>query len=323
MVGKNHDAQTLTLRLLQIYDSLERQSIYKKARHQLSGNSAAIKQLELCVLMAGELDNDPSKYNEFTTVAKTIIARSKNCKPEQITKKGIWITMGGTESSANNIIDRIHDHARELSHEEILSLCSVFNEEYNRVFWENQIYHIFPALPTPDVTDGPVFDCLSAVWNSMATEEQEAAAATLFSHSAWFEQLENHPEHTELSEHSGLYDILSVAQKKAGIKQTSIYNELNIDADTYNTYRKLWGAFERSGFMGPYPKRRLSRDRLLFLSYFLNMDFYTAVGMLAIAGYCFRSEEPDTTLAGYLLDRRYSKGSVQMLIEKKLHYREK
>ena len=322
MVGKSHDAQALTLCLLQAYDPLNRKAVYDSARKSLSDNDSALRQLELCYMLSGELDDDPAKYNNFTDLAKTILARQSPSK-KKITKKDVGLTLGVNKSSANNIVDRIHDNARELSPDELLSLCEGFTEESDRFFWENQIYHLLPYLQIQNVSSGPIFDSLSAVWNSMTGDEQKTTKATLLTYAAWFDQLEHRSDYPELTSDKGLYDILDIFRKRAHVKLTDIYIQINIHPDTYNTYRQLWIEFEANGCVGPYPKNHLSRDRLLFLSFFLNMDFYTTVGILAIAGYCFRAKEPDKTLAEYLFDRRHSKESVRKLIDWNLNYRVK
>ena len=151
MVGKNHDAQALTLCLLQAYDPLNRKAVYDSARKSLSDNDSALRQLELCYMLSGELDDDPAKYNNFTDLAKTILARQSPSK-KKITKKDVGLTLGVNKSSANNIVDRIHDNARELSPDELLSLCEGFTEESDRFF--------LGKSDLPFVTVSPDTECI-------------------------------------------------------------------------------------------------------------------------------------------------------------------
>lgn len=315
MVGKNVTAQELTIKLLLSLDPLEREGAYRRARVILSDNTRTMEQLELCVMMAGELAVEPRKYrDDFVTLAKTIIARQRHTSMKEITKKEVWITIRGTnkngiplaDGSGNNTLDRIQDHVRELKPEEILRLCAGFEQESNRLFWENQVYLMFPNLRTMDVTDGPVLDCLQALWDSLPYQCRERAPFVLFTYMDWFEKLTQNGEETR-DESLGLYAILEKEMRRVGIQKTEIYNILEMDSDTYASYRRAWCAFEKKDCTGPFPRNRLSRGRLLYLAVYLKMSFYTTVAMLAVAGYSFRLIHSDSVVAGYLLDRRYSR----------------
>jgi len=326
MEGKNASAQALTIRLLQKLLPAQRKGVYDQAATRLNGDIQAQEHLRLCFGMAGELNEDPDKYkNNFTTLAKTIIARQVGKAPEKVTKKSIWETanrdrngQAGSAASATNFVDRVHDGVRELKPEEIISLCGGFKKESSCLFWKNQILLLFPDLPEPDVKDGPVLNCLQAVWDSLSEEERETAQDTILSHWDWFAKLSS-KESEPFKEYTGLYALLDKASKNARISQERICEELNMDQDTYRSYRRAWEKFEENGCKGPYPRNRLSRERLLYLAVFLDMDYYTTVGMLGMAGYAFQLREADETVAGYLLERKYSKRDAMG----KLHPREK
>lgn len=306
MKGKNASAQELTIRLLNMLDPLDRRGVVCHAAKQLVSQKDALAQLNLCTMMASELAQDPHKYSDFLLLAKTILARQKGCDPESVTKKEVGKAMDMHPTSAGNLLDRITDYARELKPQEIIRLCEGFDEQSNRLFWENQIYLCFhDLLRAPDVTDGPVLACLDAVWNSLSEQEQDLATDLFPSHSVWFQQL-NRAQEPE-SPQTGLYEFLDSARKRANVTLTRIYDELAIDPDTYASYKKAWLKFEQNGCTGPYPSRRLSRQRLLYLAVYLEMDFYAAVGMLATAGYDFHSVKGDHIVTGYLLDRRHSR----------------
>lgn len=315
MTGKNVTAQELTIKLLLGLDPIERGSTYRRARGRMSDCVQTVEQLELCVMMAGELADNPMKYyGDFVTLAKTIIARQKNTSVSEITKKEVWTTIRGNNkdgtplavASGNNTLNRIQDHVRELKPGEIFRLCAGFRRESDRLFWENQVYLIFPDLRTVDVTGGPVLDCLQAVWDSIPYRYRERAPFVLFTYSDWFQKLRKNSVVTR-EDSGGLYGILEKKMQSAGIQKTEIYNVLDIDSDTYASYKQSWLVFEKNGCTGPFPKKRLSRDRLLYLAIYMKMDFYTAVAVLAMAGYSFRLIRSDSIIAGYLLDRRYSR----------------
>ncbi len=323
MEGKNAPAQALTIRLLRKLPPAQRKGVYDQAAARLNGDIQALEHLRLCYGMAGELNEDPDKFkNDFTYLAKTIIARQAGKAPEKVTKKAIWEAMksgeNGKTGSANNIIDRVHDGARKLKPEEIIGLCSGFKKESSRLFWENQVYLLFPDLPAPDVKDGPVLDCLQAVWDSLTGEEREIAQNSILTHLDWFAKLSSE-EAEPFEGYTGLYDLLDRASKRAGISKERIYEELNMDRDTYRSYRRAWDKFEENGCIGPYPRNRLSRERLLYLAVFLDMDYYTTVGMLGMAGYAFQFSKADETVAGYLLERKFPKRDAM----RKLHPCEK
>ena len=311
MVGKNHAAQALSIALFQMLDPISRNAVFHQAADRLDCPEAR-EHLSLCVMMSGDLKANPDKYNNFESLAKTILARQNNKPSETILKKEIGTALGVKESSANTIVTRIHDHVRELRRKELLKLCEGFKSAANKLFWENQVYSIFPELRAPDVTDSPVLDCLQAIWDSLSPEEQSAACDRFPSYTDWFERLKGEPHTEEYVECCGLYDLLDEAYanaKRKGRKRikSCIYEELNIDPDTYAAYEKSWLAFERRGCRGSYPSKRLSRERLLYLAVVLDMDFYTAAAVLAKAGYAFHNEKADRAAAGYLLKRGVSK----------------
>lgn len=318
MVGKNVTAQDLTIKLLVGLDPLDRANVYRRARNQLAEQTETIEQLDLCVMMAGELAQNPMKYqNGFLALAKSILARQKNCSEKEITKKEIWGKMQETgkegknlaAGSGNNTLDRIQDHVRELRPDEIRCLCAGFERKSNRLFWENQVYLIFPNLRTQDAAGGPVLDCLQAVWNSLPQEDRETAPFVFLSYADWFRQLEQPQENKtcRMSDELGLYDLLEQARQRANLFKTELYNILEIDPDTYASYKRAWLLFEKNGCNGGFPRNRLSRERLLCLAIHLKMDFYTAVALLGMAGYSFPIAASDSVVAGYLWDHRYSR----------------
>lgn len=308
MVGKNHTAQDLTIKLLQIFSPIERLAVSKQAKGILAGNTDAIAQLNLCIMMAGELDCDPKKYKrDFVFLAKTIFARQNNRSVERITQKEIGRRLNFKDSSINNFIRSIQDHVRKLTPEEIKLLCGQFDQASDSLFWENQIYILFNELPVPDVTDGPVLMCLQAVWDCLNAEEQRYAICNYQSQRIWFDKL-NKVE--ESSQSAGLYVFVDSELKKAHISQDEICYQWNMEPDTYRAYRKAWTEFEENGFSGRYPKNRLSRERLLYLAVILDLDFYTTAGMLAMADYDFFCGEPDTTVATYLIEHEHPKEYV-------------
>lgn len=311
MKGKNATAQELTIQLLAMLDSLDRRGVAGQAARYLSGQEDALGQLNLCDMMAGELKKEPDKYKDFFLLAKTIVARQKHTSPGDITKKMVGEVMKMNPTSAGNLLDRIADHIREPKQEEIHELLNGFEDSSNRLFWKNQIYLCFPdLLRSPDITEEdaegkPVLECLRAVWNSLSQPEQAFAADRFPSHAGWFRQLEG-VQKSDVPQ-SGLYDFLDQARKRANVTLTDIYEKLSIHEDTYAAYKKNWIEFEKNGCSGAYPAKRLSRQRLLYLAVYLEMDFYAAAGMLATAGYDFHSSKGDILAAGYLLDRRYPK----------------
>lgn len=304
MKGKNASAQALTIRLLQRLDALTRGIVHGKAKERLSGNRPAQEQLLLCFSMAGD---EPDKYKNFKTLAQTILARQK---PEAaVTKTAIWATMTngeGSPESAGKIVNRIEDRARELKPEEIINLCSGFQKESNRLFWENQIYICFPELPTPDVEDGPVLDCLQAVWDSLPPTEQENAKVTLPIYKAWFGKLSGKEPPASENEKKHLYELLHDAargkDKDKSKTLEAVFEELGIHKDTYYSYKKNWEKYEERGG-GAFPRNRLSRDQLIYLAVFLDMDYYEAVYMLGMAGYALQLDDDEKDAVEYLLDR--------------------
>lgn len=310
MKGKIATAQELTIQLLAMLDPLDRHSVSSQAARQLVDQKDALEQLNLCVMMASEIKKEPDKYKDFLLLAKTILARLNRTTLEKITKKMVGEAMEMSSTSAGNLLDRIADHVREMKPDEIHALCKNFEAPCECLFWENQVYLCFPELRAPDVTEEnpeckPVLECLQAVWNSLSVQEQALAAERLPAHADWFRQLEGAQE-SDVPQ-TGLYDLLDQARKRARVTLTDIYEKLSIHEDTYAAYKKVWLTFEKNGCSGAYPPKRLSRQRLLYLAVYLEMDYYTTAGMLAVAGYDFHATKADIIAAGYLLDRRYSK----------------
>jgi len=94
--------------------------------------------------------------------------------------------------------------------------------------------------------------------------------------------------------------MIAVAHKHDGIKSKA-YIQLNIDPDTYASYKRKWLQYEQNH--APLPRKRLSRKQLLCLALFLEMDFYTTALLLAKGCYVFHYEEADILVAKYLLKR--------------------
>lgn len=308
---KNPTAQELTITLLRkIKDPYRRMAIWKDARRDLDGDTPAGRQLDLCVMMAGERkkrDNVP-----FSELAKSIVSRQTNKSIDKITKLDIYRSIKNgeiREKSANNTVDSIDCGVRELRAEEIEVLCSGFEDESNRLFWKNQLHIHFPNLPAEDAQDGPVIDCLQATWNNLTKEEQEFYRATLYQYADCFEALDGkapkRDEHQEAEPH--LYKTLEGAMKKCRMSQEAVAEALGMDKDTYGNYKRAWNKFENNSCEGGFPRNRLSRERLLYLAVLLDMSFETTVCMLAMAGYSFHGSEADRNAAGYLLGREYTK----------------
>ena len=315
MTGKNVTAQELTIKLLRSLELPNRNAVYHAARKRLAADTAAIEQLGLCVMMASELARNPKKYQDsFLSLARTIIARQKKTAVREIRMRDMGTALGGTkkdgtplaESGVNAVLYRIEKHTRELKPEEIARLCAGFERESDRLFWKNQVYLIFPELRTPDVTDGPVLNCLQAVWDSMPQEQREDAPFVFLPYRDWFVKLQRVQEEEVLQAPNGLYDLLERERRRAGLSKTEMAYILPIDPDTYASYKRAWIKFENNNCKGDFPRNRLSREELLYLAVYLKMDFYTAVAVLAAAGYSFRLTSSDRVVAGYLFDRRCS-----------------
>lgn len=319
MTGKNVTAQELTLKLLLCLNVTDRIATYYAARNRLSGDREAMEQLNLCVMMAGELAQEPKKYqDDFLSLAKTIIARQKSVSAKEIKQKDVGTAIcmtkkDGTplaESGIPAILDRVDRKTRELKPEEIESLCSHFERESDRIFWENQVYMLFPELRTPDVTDGPVLNCLQAVWDSLPQEQRAEAPFVFLPYHDWFAKLQRKEEEELEAAPKRLYDLLDRERKRAGCSKTDMLNILPIDPDTYTAYKHAWIAFENNNYKGNFPRNRLSRCQLLYLAVYLKMTFYTAAAVLATAGYSFRLRPLDKIVAEYLFDQRHSQYEV-------------
>lgn len=306
MKGKNPIAQELTITLLRELHAAERKAVRENARRDLKGDTPAVEQLDLCVMMAGQ-----SRISGFSALAKSIVARQTNQNSEKITKLDIYVRMKNGEikpSSANNTVDRIHDGVRKLKEEEIEALCGGFADESNRLFWKNEIYIQFPDLQAQDVEGGPVMDCLQATWNNLTSDQREFARIKHRQYANWFQELDGEaPEedaHRESSQ-TGLYAYLE--DKDTGMSQEKIAEELGMDKDTLGNYKKAWEKFEANNCEGRFPRNRLSRERLLYLAVRMDMSFERTVCMLAKAGYGFRDSDMDRIVAGYLLGGEYTK----------------
>lgn len=98
MVGKNCEAQELTIRLLMLGSIEQRKALYYKARDRIAKNpdgnhdrmNQVLKQLELCCMMAGQLNDYQAAhpkggylFADFDFLAKTIIARQKDQKKKE------------------------------------------------------------------------------------------------------------------------------------------------------------------------------------------------------------------------------------------------
>jgi|GEM_PF-5263988 len=321
MKGKMHSAQDLTIKLLRQLYSLERLSVYMQAETRLRGNARARAQLSLCGMMAGELDRCPEKYKDLKNIGKAILARQRDTDPAKIRNKDIGAALGFAENNISNYLNRTQEGSRELTQQEICNLCADFAHESDRLFWENQIYLLFPNLRTEDVQDGPVLDCLQAVWDSLPPHHRRSARLSFELAADWFRQLDAAPvEAPSEQEEPGLFNLVEEALTRAGVDKTTLYAELNIDPDTWYSYKKIWTEFEENSCKGDFPRLRLlDRRKLLYLAVFLRMDFYSAVTMLAKGGYCFHFDQIDAAVAGCLLNGKPNRDAVleQLLSKEK------
>lgn len=334
MIGMNYAAQDLTIRLLQQHRKQDRQAVFIQALDRLDGNENAQDQLQLCMMMAGELEERPEKYDTFEALSKTILARQKkekvnaplddtNDNADAVTKKEVGKAMKLANTNANKQLTRINDYERELRPSEIENLLSGFQRESNRIFWKNMIYYLFPDLHAPDDSaDVSVQDCLRAVWDSLTPEEQDLARYTFLPDWAWFDQLtedapeEEEDEDDEEAEPEGLYDLLEKCMAPMarrfpkGIK-SEVISRLGMDPDTYYSYRKKWIAYEQGGTL---PLRRLSREQLFYLALFLEIDFWTTALLLAKAGYALRNRRADSLVAKFLLKNQGSREEIMTIL---------
>lgn len=309
MEGKAHSAQSLTIGLLRMLPPWKREALYNRLSNRQMENKTR-KQMQLCMLLAGEPEQVVDKYHrDIGSLAKTILARQTGKKTCEITQSDVGEAMGFNKSSALKLIARIQNMERELSFQEIEKLCDGFQDVSTRNFWKNQIYALFPEITTPNVTQGPELDCLQMVWDCLEMETQKTARLTYLPQKVWFDQLDLMPWQDK-TDSNGLYDLLDKARKNAQKSKEDILAVLNMDKETYRSYKRLWTSYEEQGCRGAYPRNRLSRERLLFLAVYLDLDFYTAAAMLAMGGYAFRTGEPDKTVVEYLINRSHTKQAV-------------
>ncbi len=305
MKGNRSAAQEFAVELLRKLSVFDRQKVLADARQKLANNSVAIELLNLVALEAC----DPYTVSyDFVALAKTILVRQES----KATNKAIMTAMFGeqyTPKSVNTLLGRIQDRSKQISYEQIKNLCSGFKHESDRLYWENRVLLQFPEIRTADVIDGPVLDCLSAVWNSLTADMQKDAYKNSSVYADWIKKLisEFDPKSDMPKK---LYDFFDVACKRANISKTRMISELNMDEGTYIAYKKAWQRFESDEVgCGNYPVRGLTPRQLLRLAVFLNMDYFTAAGMLSVAGYSFH--KCYAYVAEYLLDpENHSKGDI-------------
>ena len=331
MLGKNHSAQDLTIRLLRLLPPEDRAFIFLRTTKDLSEESA--EHLNLCVMMANELDLEPDKYNHFETLCKAVLARQKE---KDITREKLAQILGlkVAQCSINKTFSRLNDHRRKLNPEEIRNICEGFQKESHRHFWENQFYLMYPDLAVADTEDGPVLEALQALWRCLSDEIRDEARKDFpITYENWFRQLCGSSEAMPGSTETGLYQFIEnmrVANnnrtdlRSIKISKDRIIEELVITRDTFQTYKREWEAYEQSQRQGPVPSQRLTRIQLQRIAVFLDMDFYTTVGLLASGGYCFHDTEPDITVAKYLfLDNHNNIGKQDLLDQLLLHLQNK
>ena len=304
MVGKSSEAQQLTIYILTKMDPVRMKVIFDDARERMGDNLPAKEQLELCVLMADEMRENPAKYDDIENLIRTIASRKLGIDIERITIRETMAELGYDEEKNNNrVYYHIVSNSQKIRPDQVETLCDGFVYGSNRLFWKNQIYGKLSYLPMEDTIDGPVLLCLRAVWDSLCEKERTMFEKELPQYQEWFKKK------LVSCQENPLYDILEAAQKekkeKTGkyMSKQAMISCTNIkDVKTWDYYKKEWKAYACNGGVSGFPRNRLLKDQLLELAILMDMDYDTMVHMMDVAGYSFQTTESDRDIMQYFLD---------------------
>lgn len=201
------------------------------------------------------------------------------------------------KSGASKVFIDYNNGDRKVTEMDVKDLCAGFREVKNRLFWETRLSYLYD-LPAQDVTNGPILDCLQILWDCLPGENKSALRHAFPQFAELFDKLGT-PGYRE--DFTDLYEVIDDYRNRRGIALDELAYALNVDMHTYNRYQKVWQLFR---LQGRYPdhNNRLSRNRLLFLTVYLEMDLSTAVGFLSLAGiyFSFSPESLDAEVVKFL-----------------------
>lgn len=297
MRGLEPDAQALTIALLQGKSAQFTFNIGKKM------NNAEVEQLTLCYMIANERGGRDYAY--LPNCLTAILNRQSKAPRDAYYLYELAEAIGIQKETSNPslLFGRMDEGKRVLKNDEIDKACEGFKSETDRRFWKNMLYRCDVRTERPDeVTDGPVLNCLQAVWDARQREwnvlpkEQCEKLRTDFMeknkvYSSWFDQMmkpEGNPP-------QGLfYDFID---SMVDWTQGEILDCVGCSRSTWEAKKKAWKAFESGG---PFPANRLKREQIVRLCLAGKADLLTTIHLLAMMGYCIPNDTRHKKLCSYL-----------------------
>lgn len=306
MVGKTVEAQQITLYILLQYELAECHVLYENAKKRLEGNLPAQQQLNICLLMADELRENPKRYDDFRILVKTIIARKSGLSVSKVKMVNFLQEIGFFNPNDGNIYRAIEDFSRPIGADEVEMLCDGFQRNANRLFWKNQIYAFFPYMRMENTIGGPELHCLRAVWDCVEEAKKVEIAEVLPQYYTWFYRILIPEEGNEL------YAAIDQARAKHRISLDDIYEKVEKDKKTWKSYATQWATYQLTGGINGFPRNCLQLEDLLHLAILLNMDYGETVHLVELAGYSFHLKFNHDKIMDYFL---YESKRQQKILE--------
>lgn len=296
------EAQQLTIRILTaLPDSVSLGVLNRMPRQADSASPDTVRQLELCLGLAGELRGDPDRYDGLEALSMAALRRQTN--RENLKKKEYEAVLGVNRMQRG----RLEKGTAALSLEQVKRICGGFRDPVTRQFWENLFLGQYPEIADLGREEGEALAALELLWE-LLEEGQRCRAAQLLGEEdkRRLEELTGppppEPDRGDFGrEPDRLYPVLaSLAANRGMLIADVAAEEIGISSNTWYAWKKAWEEAERSGFRDGIPRNRLKRVHMILLAVLFGLDYFQSVYLLALSGYRYASGEPDDRVLGCL-----------------------
>lgn len=262
------------------------------------------RYMHLCVRMGSELRKNPKRYASLQAVCKTVLARQRKGKEQQIQKKDYQEALG-----LNNMQRyRIEKGEAIPRMENIEKICAGFQDEITRRFWKNQFLDLYPGLASIGSAKDIEYQCLRLVCQALERRQYEniktrlQEAERLRIELFWEEESKQDDRDMDQKGADGLYGVVKQQASKQKVTIQEAAEEIGVSMNTWFKWKHTWDCAEKEGFQ-KIPQPRLKRIHIMILAAFFEMGYLEAVMLMALAGYRFVPGEPDDRAIRYFKDR--------------------
>ena len=278
--------------------------------------------LELYTSFSREI-SDSKAWGSFMNAAETVLKRKRGMRDgESLTVESIARESGYYRMGLYRLSD---GETKETGFDLIRKICTGFQNEWKRRFYENVLLAYLPNLavdlPASEteirllkylcgyLTRNLPGDRSKAVWDDVekSLEGREDLRSVLG------QFLDSQPPQPSFKEYTNPYTAIESyrgaapdedggkEKTKRKIPLSAICAELNIDEKTYRNWKKQYKEKAGKGF----PKNRMSRLQALTLCWLFRLSVLEASHFLRLNGYSFSYSQSDRAFISCLRGRKY------------------